>query len=80
MHLITFEHAVVQQHINTQHEYSWLAYGMTTRATDLFYIELIRLLIVACGMLVHSGSCWLCEVVQVEHAVAQVDPEQPDQT
>ena len=48
-------------------------------ATHLLLIELIRLLIVACGMLSHSFS--MCEVggywQELEHAVVHVDPEHP---
>ncbi len=50
-------------------------------ATNLLCIELIRLLIVACGMLVHSSSIAVCEVAgyrqELEHAVVYVDPEHP---
>jgi hypothetical protein len=48
--------------------------------SHLLHIELIRLLVVACGMLSHSFQ-WLCEVAgywrELEHTFVQVDPEHP---
>ncbi len=49
-------------------------------ATYLLHIELVRLLIVACGMLVHSSSmavrgCWI--LAGTEHAVVYADSEHP---
>ncbi len=49
-------------------------------ATHLLCIELIRLFIVACGMLVHSSSTavWSCWILTgTEHAVIYADPEHP---
>ncbi len=50
-------------------------------ATHLLRIELIRLLIVACGMLVHSSSIGCAKLLrywqELEHAVVYADPEHP---
>ncbi len=52
--------------------------GVTTICHRL-RIELIRLLIVACGMLVHSSSMAVRYWQELEHAVVYADPEHPKQ-
>ena len=59
----------------------WCDHHLCHAARHLLHIELIRLLIVACGMLSHSSSMAVSEVAgywrELEHAVVHIDTEHP---